>query len=304
MPFQRDSFIEAIFNEAKKDKDIFFLSADFGAPSLDKFREELPDQFIHCGISEQNMVDVAAGLALDNRKVYIYAMAPFVGLRCLEQHKCATGLMKLPVCTIVAGIGLGYADAGPTHYSTEDLACLRALVNSNVYTASDANVSELIAKYLIENPEYSFVRLDRDTTDNIGTCSLQNITDGYRDLVNNNNKLLVISHGIILNRIFEVINENKLKADLVDLIKSKPISDSFLNLTSKYEKILVIDEQTASGNLSAAIFESIANTNLNPKIKTMNLYEKYYFENGGRDYLLDIAGLNKHEIKKNIIDNC
>ena len=57
--FQRDYFISQIFKFAKKNKNIYFLSADFGAPSLDIFRKELPNQFIHTGISEQNMIDVA-----------------------------------------------------------------------------------------------------------------------------------------------------------------------------------------------------------------------------------------------------
>ena len=67
---------------------LFFISADFGAPSLDKFRENLPKQFIHSGISEQHMIDMSAGLALSGKKVYVYAMAPFITLRCLEQIKC------------------------------------------------------------------------------------------------------------------------------------------------------------------------------------------------------------------------
>ena len=62
--FQRDVFIEEIFQAARKDRDIFFVSADFGAPSLDQFREELPLQFLHSGISEQHMIDMAAGFAL------------------------------------------------------------------------------------------------------------------------------------------------------------------------------------------------------------------------------------------------
>ena len=61
----------------QKNKNIYFLSADFGAPALDRFRD-LKNQFIHCGISEQNMVNVAAGLALEGKKVFMYAMAPFV----------------------------------------------------------------------------------------------------------------------------------------------------------------------------------------------------------------------------------
>ena len=135
--FQRDVFIEEIFEAAKNDRDIFFVSADFGAPSLDKFREELPGQFVHSGISEQHMMDMAAGFALAGKKVYVYAMAPFITLRCLEQTKCSLALMDLPVTIIAVGVGLGYADAGPTHYATEDIACMRAIVGLEVVSPCD-----------------------------------------------------------------------------------------------------------------------------------------------------------------------
>ena len=65
--FQRDYFISQIFKFAKKNKNIYFLSADFGAPSLDIFRKELPNQFIHTGISEQNMIDIAIGLSIKKK---------------------------------------------------------------------------------------------------------------------------------------------------------------------------------------------------------------------------------------------
>ena len=96
--FQRDEVIKIIYKAAQKNKKIFFLSADFGAPALDNFRFKLKDQFIHLGICEQNMIDFACGMALDGAKVYAYAMAPFLALRCIEQHKTATCLMNLNVC--------------------------------------------------------------------------------------------------------------------------------------------------------------------------------------------------------------
>ena len=181
MNYQRDAFIDVIYDAAKLDKSIFFLSADFGAPALDKFRINLPHQFKHCGISEQHMIDMAVGLALEGNKVFCYAMAPFVSLRCLEQHKCGASIMDLPICTIVAGVGIGYADAGPTHYSTEDLSCLRAMINSNIYTASDAPLASLIAKNLVQNPEFSFVRLDREPLEDLNNIDNQEIVEkGYR----------------------------------------------------------------------------------------------------------------------------
>ena len=143
--FQRDSFINEIYKEAQKNKNIYFLSADFGAPSLDIFRKKLPKQFIHTGISEQNTIDIAIGLSLKNKIVVNYAMAPFILSRAWEQHKISS-VMKLPMINLIPGIGYGYANAGPTHYSNEDLGLANLIVNSNIYTISDSKSASFVAK--------------------------------------------------------------------------------------------------------------------------------------------------------------
>ena len=169
--FQRDIFINTVMNAMEKDKDIYFLSADFGAPALDQLREKFPDNFIHCGISEQAMIDVATGLALEGKKVFAYAMAPFISLRAIEQAKCGPGLMDLPICLLSVGVGLGYADAGPTHYANEDYACARAIVGTTVYTAADSQTTEQIASELISSPKFAYVRLDREELPDIGNLN-------------------------------------------------------------------------------------------------------------------------------------
>ena len=166
MQFQRDILIDKIYEMALKDKDIYFISADFGAPALDRLRDDLPEQFLHAGISEQNMIDVAAGLALSHKKVYVYAMGPFITLRCLEQLKCSLAQMNLPVTVISVGLGLGYADAGPTHYITEDLACLRSIVNFEVYTPSDLSTVLELAELTNRKPALRVLRLDRNAVEN------------------------------------------------------------------------------------------------------------------------------------------
>jgi transketolase len=130
---QRDGFIEEIVNAIKRGEDIYFLSADFGAAALDELRRDYPQNFIHCGISEQNMIDVATGLALEGKKVFCYAMAPFISMRALEQIKCGPGIMDLPICLISVGVGIGYADSGPTHYVTEEFACLRSIIGAKIF---------------------------------------------------------------------------------------------------------------------------------------------------------------------------
>lgn len=300
LKFQRDTLINTIYEEAKNDKDIFFLSADFGAPALDIYREELPEQFIHTGISEQNMIDVASGLALDGRKVFTYAMAPFVVLRCLEQHKCSISMMNLNVCTIVAGIGLGYADAGPTHYLTEDLSILKSLINSTIVTASDSITSSMLAKDFLENPSFNFIRLDRHSCMDLSDkCNKEDIANGYRYLKKHkNSEYCVISHGSLISNALNALENIDIDIDVIDLIRIKPINDSLSKHIQNYKKIFVVDEQSNTNGLFSSILEFQYLNDLFIKVIPINLPEKYIFENGGRDRLLELNGLDSISIEK------
>ena len=301
--FQRDAFITEIYKAAQKDKRIFFLSADFGAPALDQFRENLKKQFLHLGICEQNMVDFACGLALEKKKVYIYAMAPFLALRCLEQHKTATCLMNLNVCSIVTGIGLSYANSGPTHYSTEDFASLRSLPNCSIYTCSDSVSAKMVAKETIKIKTPVFIRLDRKASRNFSSkLTIKDIKKGFRYLKkSSNSKNLILSQGTIIERPLAALNEVKLnksnQLDVIDLIRAKPFPKELKNILSKYKSIITIDEQTSTGSLESLIKENVLK---NINILPMSLPDQFIFENMGRDNLLDKYGLSKNKIKKNI----
>ncbi len=297
---QRDAFIEEITKRLDKDKKIFFLSADFGAQALDELRNRFPNNFIHCGISEQAMMDVATGLALEGNKVFVYAMAPFLALRSIEQTKCGPGLMNLPICLISVGIGLGYADAGPTHYTTEDFACFRSIVGSSIYTLSDSISAKLIAHELLEKPKFSYIRFDRDALPNIfPKITKADLDRGYKIFGNiNNSKIALISHGRMLHKCLEIYNEKTDKFVCVDILRSKPFPKDLPKEFSSCKGIVVVDEQSPSGNLSSCVFEAFSEQNYFPKIISKSLPERYFFENGGREYLLNKFGLSNDDIIK------
>ena len=303
--FQRDVFIKAVYEAAKRNKKIYFLSADFGAPALDNFRHHLKDQFLHLGICEQNMIDFACGMALEGAKVYAYAMAPFLSLRCLEQHKTATCLMNANVCSIVTGIGLSYANSGPTHYSTEDFACLRSLSNCTIYTASDPEVAKLIAIKTLKIKTPVFVRLDRKASNNlVKKINMSDIENGFRYLKKSSKKkLVIISHGTIIERALVAVNKVNRKyynsIDIIDLIQSKPFPKKLKNILKKYSRIMTIDEQTSEGSLGSLIKENIDNGTKN---KSLSLPDKFIFENSGREKLLDSNGLSVKNILKEMIN--
>jgi len=81
----RDALIEGLLKRMSQHEDIFFLSADFGAPALDEIRDRYPQRFINVGIAEQNLINLATGLALEGFKVFAYAIAPFLTMRAYEQ---------------------------------------------------------------------------------------------------------------------------------------------------------------------------------------------------------------------------
>ena len=300
--FQRDIFIDTIFSAAKKNKNILFISADFGAPALDDFREQLPNQFIHSGISEQHMIDFAAGLALSGKQVYVYAMAPFITLRCLEQIKCSLAMMSLPVTIIAVGVGLGYADAGPTHYLTEDIACMKSIIGLDIYSASDSRTAEIIAKKTLNEKKLRIVRLERHALPNIYN-HIDNVNvNSFCEIVKGNN-ICILSYGHLLHRAKDVVEEYNNNSDnsigLIDIYSIKPLSFDLKKILSSYKKIITYEEQGIQGGFGSSILEFLSDHNLSLTVKRLALNDRYYFENGGREYLLDSNNLSK----QNLIDN-
>lgn len=306
MMLQRDAFIEEVKKRLETDKDIYFLSADFGAAALDSLREMYPDNFIHCGISEQAMIDIATGLALKGKKVFCYAMAPFISLRAIEQIKCGPSMMNLPITIMSVGIGIGYADAGPTHYITEDFACMRSILNLNMYTLADASSAKRLANKLLDKPELCYVRFDRHDQPELPVTNFkEDLT--YRligDMITTD-KVLLIGSGKMAHIINEVYERNKLTAKVVgiDLIRAKPFPNTLPILIEAAKGVIVIDEQTPSGSLGAAVMEALSEKNVMKKVKVITLPEEYLFENGGRDYLLKKHGLSVENIEKVLNDN-
>lgn len=298
MKLQRDIFLDEVNNKLETDKDIYVMSADFGAASLDITRDKFKENFIHCGISEQAMFDIGTGLALEKKKVITYAMGPFISLRALEQIKCGPAMMNLPMTILSVGIGLGYADAGPTHYATEDYACLRAIGGTTIYTASDNIISQKIAENVIDNKDLNYVRLDRHPTENINFEQNEfNFQEGFRILGKySENKNVIISHGRILHNCLRTVKELYDDFYLVDLFRSKPISKKLIELLGKTKKIVVVDEQTQYGNLSSAVQSELSKYDLYPILKNISLPDEYVFKNGGRDFLLKKYNLDETSI--------
>lgn len=295
---QRDAFIGEVTRALERDPSIAFLTADFGAQALDELRQRFPAHVVHCGISEQAMIDVATGLALEGRRVVVYAMAPFLSLRALEQIKCGPGLMGLPMTLLSVGVGLGYADAGPTHYATEDLACVRTIVGASVYTAADTATATAIARRLMTESELAYVRLDRHALPDLADhVSADDIERGYRVFgaasTEGDDRVWLVSHGRLAQGCVALAREDPNRFAAVDLMRCKPFPASLIPLLARSRGIVVADEQMAAGSLPSVVSEALVGEGCSVTMRAVTLPDQYVFDNGGREALLDGYGLNR-----------
>jgi transketolase len=234
------------------------------------------------------MIDMAAGLALSGKKVYVYAMAPFITMRCLEQTKCSLALMGLPVTIVSVGAGLGYADAGPTHYNTEDIACMRSIVGVDVLSPCDEITTRMMARMTITRPGLRVIRLERHALPPIYLSETEVGNEGYTEL-RRGTDVCLLSYGHMLHRVMQAATKSGV--GVIDLFQVKPIDNSLLDVLSGYSKVITVEEQCLSGGFGSAVVEAMADAGLQKPVKRLGLPDRYFFENGGREYLLDRYGL-------------
>ncbi|MGB0908728.1 MAG: transketolase family protein [Nitrospirales bacterium] len=304
----RDVFIEQIRQEATHNKNLYFLSADLGAKALDRFRTEANGQFIHAGISEQNMIDVAAGLALNGKTVYVYAMAPFVTLRCYEQIKVAIASMNLPLTIIGVGVGYSYNDAGPTHYATEDISCMRALGGIEILTPCDTESVMATARLTYAQPAFRYVRLDRAFLPSVYMPGeTRFVSQGVVD-IESGKDVCIVTAGYMVQKALEVkkkLAEKNIQAGIVDSYRLKPLDLEILkSVLAPYSRIVTLEEHFLSGGLGSALGEGCIDAGIQTPILRIGIPDHYHLENGGREHLHQLVGIDVATVTDRIMRFC
>jgi len=313
MTTQRDSFISALFEKAKKDKDVYMISVDMGAASLDIWREELPNQFFAAGISEQHAINFAAGLAATGKKPYVYFMAAWVA-RCFEQIRYSCAMANNPITILGNGIGLGYTPAGPAHEPTEDIAYMRSLCGIEIYSPANSLFAKKLADLTYNDPKLRYIRLERSYPQNLDGLYDENILTqnffkkGIAPLGNSDQKeqICLLSSGYMLGRALN-LREKLIQAGhaaiVLDLWRIKPLNTTELEKFIRPSNLIItLEEQSLSGGFGSAICELLADLKYRKTILRFGLPERYIFQNASRDYLLDHNGLSIDSLYSRIIE--
>lgn len=315
MKSHRDEFIEQLLVEAKKNRDVILISVDMGAPALDRWRTELPDQFLFAGISEQNAINLAAGLSRAGKKPYVYMMACWVA-RCFEQIRYSCAMAANPITILGTGVGLGYAPAGPAHEPTDDLAYMRAIDGIEIISPSFLASIKPIVHLTLQKPRLRYIRLERSMHPHISEFipeekSHEIVQSGFYAFKNfspakSNLKISLLASGYILNKTKEVGTilevEHGFNVQILDIIRIKPLNPvKLIEILQGSRFIVTIEEQALDGGFGAAIAETLIDNICQLPCLRLGLLQAYIFENGSREELLNKFGLGQEEIIQKIL---
>jgi transketolase len=294
----RDAFFDAVYALGAGDRDVVVITDDMDAFGLRRFKGDFPGRFINIGVAEQNMINVAAGLALCGKKVFTYGIASFVTMRCFEQIKVNLCSLRLPVVIIGVGAGFSFGFDGPTHHGTQDVAVMRALPEMTIYNPSDAALAAACPRLALGADGPSYVRLDKGTFPVLHDPG-DAFADGFavaRPLRDVN----LVATGFMTHRAVQVADALKARAidaGVVDAYRLKPIGERFLSAVVARSRVLVtVEEHSIVGGLGTAIGELLVDSGSTARLTRLAVPDRQFLEYGGRDWFLGKHGLAVGEL--------
>ena len=295
----RDTVIRTLIELGKEDKDIELITGDLGFGVLKSFWETLPNQFINAGIAEQNMTGVAAGMALEGKKVFTYSIGNFPTLRCLEQIRNDCAYHNANVNVICVGGGYVYA--------TEDIAILRALPDVTVICPGDPVEAALAVKKIAQTDGTCYLRLGRGGEQNVNTVIKEfEIGKAYklRDAKDMNKKVAVFSTGAILeetSKACDMLEEQGIAVEQYSFPTVKPIDRAVIeDCAKRFDNIFTVEEHNIVGGFGGAVAEVLAECGGKAKLHRIGIDDFYCIEVGSQAYLREQVGINAEGIVKKV----
>ena len=297
-------FVKELIKYAKKNKNLYLVTADLGYRAFEEFKKLYPKRFINVGVAENNMVGVAAGLALSGKKVFVYSILPFLVFRSLEQIRNNICHNNLDVTLVGAGGGFSYGPQGISHNTSEDISIIRSLPNINVFNPGSRLETELAMRIIYKSKSPSFIRLGKCPEKDFYKNNVRlKIGDGL--VASNGKDITIFTSGNILENVYNAVSRAKklgFSIKLISLPIMKPINSKFILENFNTKKVLSIEENSSVGGLSSILSSIYVKKQLkNIKFESISLKDTVHKSIGSQKHLRDINMLSSEKIYKLII---
>lgn len=296
----RTAYLDTLYDLALQDKRVYALISDNGAIVYDKYRKDLSAQYLNLGISEANMLGMAAGMASCGKIPFAYTIGAFLAYRAYEFIRNDICMQNQNVKIVGTGAGEVYSALGPTHHSTEDLGGLRSLPNLIILCpASPMEVKKAtIAAYKHEGPVY--LRLGTNKEPEVYNEDYA-YEIGKGIILRDGKDMAIIGIGSILRDVLEIadrLSESAISARVINMHTIKPIDkDIIIKAAKETGKIVTVEDHNIIGGIGSAVSEVLAEAGVGVVFKRFGLrefskgygtYEEVKNMNGiGESYIVD-----------------
>jgi transketolase len=298
----RETYGKTLVELGRQNKDIVVLDADLSPSTMTKFfAREFPERFFNCGLEEQNMIGIAAGLAVSGKTVFASTFVVFVVCRCFDQLRLYLSQPKLNVKIVATHGGITVGEDGSSHHSIEDLALCCALPGFTVVVPADAiETAEAVrAAASIHGPFY--VRLSRPKTPIVYPKGY-NFTLGKAVTIRQGRDATVIAVGIMVAKALEaadILARQGINCRVINIHTLKPLDEAaIVKAASETGVIVVAEEHLAQGGLGSRVAQTVAREKPVP-MEFVNLGDKYALS-GKADELLQRYGLTAQRIAESV----
>lgn len=262
MEANRVAYGKALLEVAKQDERIVVLDADLGkATNSITVKPVFPERYIDCGIAEQNMVGIAAGLATTGKIPFASTFAVFAGMRALEQVRNSVCYPNLNVKIVGTHAGVESGGDGASHQALEDLATMRVQPNMTVFVPSDHVSTKKIVQLMAKEAGPMYMRVGRDANEALYSDSDEFCVGGSKQLANGN-YAAIIATGTMVYKALAAAKElakEHIEVRVIDMYSIKPLDvAAVLRAARETKGIVTIEDHNIVGGLGSAVCEVVA----------------------------------------------
>ena len=300
----RKAYGDILSELASEHENLISIAADVvDSANLYAFAEKYPDRQLNAGISEQNMIAMAAGLAKEGANVFVTSFAPFVSLRVYETIRTLVCYMNLNVKMVALSSGFSLGVQGATHFALEDVAIMRAIPNLLVLSPSDTTEMAKAMDYLAAYNGPAYLRL----TGLPGSAGVHKEDYKYDinriETIREGEDVGIFAIGTLVNesvRAARLLSKSGINVGVINLPKLNPVNlDDIIAECQKYKIILTVEEHNIIGGIGSIVSEALASTDNHPRLIRLGTTDNNKIA-GNYSYMMEKNGLTAKMIAERI----
>jgi transketolase len=298
----REAYGRTLVTLGRENPDIVVLDADLAKSTMTLyFAKEFPQRFFDCGIAEQNMIGIAAGLAASGKIAFASTFAVFATGRCFDQLRMSVSQPRLNVKVVATHGGISVGEDGLSHHAIEDVALACSLPGFNVIVPADGEETSQVIRAIAAAPGPFYVRLGRPKVPRV-------VPEGYRFelgkavLMREGRDITVIANGLMVAAAVdaaESLAKQGIDCRVLNMATVKPLdAEAVIRAAAETGAMVVAEEHLEHGGLGARVAQVVVQRR--PVPVSFVAIRDMYARSGTPDELLARYGLTAAEIENSV----